>query len=372
MKFKLNDITNVPEIPLSELAKANVINKSFLLAGGEEYPVQKMLWADGLTPQVVEAHFQKQKTPDIFVYTIPNARVFGPNLIGNADWDVYFSNQLYPEWMRAYITDGHAKIGKTSDPSTLKSHTISAPCMAVLNFQYHAYGHFLLEMLPKLLTFRLLADYGFEPRVVIPQDTPQYIRKMMCAVVPSITFVEYDVATEYLIIEKLFLPAWMATAYLHHSYVISTLRDFAIKQVLTHRDGPKKLFIARPKKQLVRYMENHEEVEQLAKTLGFVVIRPDMIEWKKQISLFYQAEIIVGEYGSAMHNTIFSRPGTKVITINWMNALQSAIAHSCGHKLGYILPDDAKPKMYYYNQMDMQSFHLDTANFEHRLRMQVI
>ena len=49
--------------------------------------------------------------------------------------------------------------------------------------------------------------------------------------------------------------------------------------------------------------------------LGFSPIQPDKLSFDEQALTFAEAEVIVCEFGAAMANAMFCRPGTKVVEI---------------------------------------------------------
>ena len=49
---------------------------------------------------------------------------------------------------------------------------------------------------------------------------------------------------------------------------------------------------------------------------------------------------MAGEFGSALHNTIFSPPGTQVIAVNFFNHYQSAIARVRRQRIAFVPPED--------------------------------
>ena len=51
------------------------------------------------------------------------------------------------------------------------------------------------------------------------------------------------------------------------------------------------------------------------KPLGFAAIQPEKLSFDEQALTFAQAEIIVCEFGAALVNAMFCRPGTKVVEI---------------------------------------------------------
>ena len=64
-----------------------------------------------------------------------------------------------------------------------------------------------------------------------------------------------------------------------------------------------------------RNLVNRSEMVEALKRLGFAAIQPEKLSFDEQVLLFAQAEIVVCEFGAALANAMFCRPGTKVIEI---------------------------------------------------------
>ncbi len=62
-----------------------------------------------------------------------------------------------------------------------------------------------------------------------------------------------------------------------------------------------------------RRAENELEIEQLAVAAGFEIVHPQNLPFEKQIALIRGADVVAGCDGSAMHLTIFARPGTRIV-----------------------------------------------------------
>ncbi len=64
-----------------------------------------------------------------------------------------------------------------------------------------------------------------------------------------------------------------------------------------------------------RNLVNRAELIEALTPLGFVAIQPEKLSFDEQALTFAQAEIIVVEFGAALVNVMFCRPGTKVVEI---------------------------------------------------------
>ncbi len=118
------------------------------------------------------------------------------------------------------------------------------------------------------------------------------------------------------------------------------------------QNRPDRIFILRPEaKPRLRKLVNQAEIAAELERRGYTLIKPEEHSFEEQVAIFDAARIIVGEFGSGMHNAMFSRPGTKVVCLNWITPWQSRIAQFFGHEVGYIAPDggqfsDAAAVMY--------------------------
>jgi tetratricopeptide (TPR) repeat protein/capsular polysaccharide biosynthesis protein len=77
---------------------------------------------------------------------------------------------------------------------------------------------------------------------------------------------------------------------------------------------PKRIYISRSKARYRRVLNEADVVEVLAK-FGFVSVLPELMSLEEQIACFAGAEAIVAAHGSGLTNTVFCRPGTKVIEL---------------------------------------------------------
>jgi capsular polysaccharide biosynthesis protein len=78
-----------------------------------------------------------------------------------------------------------------------------------------------------------------------------------------------------------------------------------------------------------RNLTNRAAMIEALKALGFVAIQPDKLKFDEQVLLFAQADAIVCEFGAAMANAMFCKPGTKVIEIIAEGQHDPWSAHLC-------------------------------------------
>lgn len=82
-------------------------------------------------------------------------------------------------------------------------------------------------------------------------------------------------------------------------------------------EAPKRIFVSRSRLPTDHYrqMTNEAELAAFLETRGFSVVAPETLSAAEQIALFHSAEEVVGLGGAGMFNTVFCRPGTRVLDI---------------------------------------------------------
>ena len=79
--------------------------------------------------------------------------------------------------------------------------------------------------------------------------------------------------------------------------------------------------------------------ERTAQELGYELLIPNEMSIQSQIAAFSAADVIVGEYGSALHNSVFSRAGTVLGVLNIIGIEQTRLCAAFNQRL-VMLPAD--------------------------------
>lgn len=101
----------------------------------------------------------------------------------------------------------------------------------------------------------------------------------------------------------------------HGEYLTSIVRD--CHDVIAdgcRGAGYERLFVLR--RWYNRNIVNETELAQLAQERGFKIFNPAEADLATQISVFRDARVIVGAMGSSLTNTIYSRPGSRLIVLS--------------------------------------------------------
>lgn len=138
-------------------------------------------------------------------------------------------------------------------------------------------------------------------------------------------------------------------------------------------DFPKKIYLRRGP--TVRKLINESEVEKRLIARGFAIIAPETLSFAEQVTLFQNAEIIIGPTGAACANIIFSNPEVNVAILmgihkNMPYRYWSNMANAAGvKKINYILGSIVQNKAYDFHgnyQIDINDLLSYLDNLENQ------
>lgn len=200
---------------------------------------------------------------------------------------------------------------------------------------YHTetYGHYLLEALPRLMLLNQ-APAGIEIATSIPRS-------------PTIETLFTGLGVDPARVRHYREPLFCRRAYLPDRLVrlnrsIHPLAREAFSRLRQVGTGsgtrpPERVFISRSRIRR-RRLVNEVEIEAIFERYGFRIVHPELLPIEEQIALFGGAGMIAGLGGSAMHNTVFSLPDTKVLmvsSVEWFVETDVLISQRDG-QLGYV------------------------------------
>ncbi|MBB3349620.1 DUF563 domain-containing protein [Sphingomonas sp. BK069] len=106
-------------------------------------------------------------------------------------------------------------------------------------------------------------------------------------------------------------------------------------------NGPLQLFVLRTPR-YGRGLANEGEIRALVAARGFTLVDPDGLSFAEQVQLFAGAQVVIGQMGAAMTNTLFCRPTTTVIHLaptGWIEPFYWDLAAVRGHHYRVIYGD---------------------------------
>ncbi len=169
------------------------------------------------------------------------------------------------------------------------------------------YSHWLLDVLPRLA---LLNELPPETVIIVQARLAGYQLETL-QMLGLDQRIRLTGETHLRIKEFYFLsPTAMVVCY--NPYAVAWLREQFLRFADKQYQGPKRFFMARDH---FRGLQNEGEVYELFKRLGWTIMRPEELRFAEELQLFAEAEAICGVIGSGFTNTIWCKPGTKVVQI---------------------------------------------------------
>ncbi len=226
------------------------------------------------------------------------------------------------------------KLGQVFLKNKLISRNISEPCVPIAQPGEWVYGHWLIDLLPRVIFAQQL---GIKVKYLLTNRMPDYGRKLLNLIgIMDEDIILYNPIEEAILMEKCFFPShlrWHSAI----SPLLGMVRDkFSIYQSpCTNR----KLFISRGNYNSIQTISNLQKVHDLMRKYGIEIIEPHQYSIEEQIKLFSESSLIIGEYGSGMHNTLFSHPTTKVIVLQSdaeLPFIQAGMGSVLGHPTGFV------------------------------------
>ena len=227
----------------------------------------------------------------------------------------------------------------------LPTRDVDGPLVAFLGPAYEVYGHFLIDYLPKLW---LLEACGFKIsrlRFLVPLKPPQWVLDFLQAAgIQQVQLVPYQFGQEMIRTNTLVVPTIMRT-YERLSQSFGTATRFWVDRVRAQLPQAvglgQRIFVSRANGERTRRFTNRQAIEHAAEQHGYVVFRPETLSLAEQVAAFASARHVVGEYGSGLHNTVFSQPGTTTCalrgTLRDPGSIQSSLSEALDQKTGYVI-----------------------------------
>jgi capsular polysaccharide biosynthesis protein len=240
-------------------------------------------------------------------------------------------------------------------------------CVLLLGPGHRIWGHWLVDFLPKLA---LLQDCGYDLdrlTYLLPDDAPAFgVGLLDLLGIKPDRLLRYDPVLERVRVEQLLIPTMLRSNSRTTRLFARAVRTLRARILARHPappdapPTPSRVFISRARSgRQGRTLRNRARIEAIAAEAGFTIVHPEHLPLIDQLRLFAGARQIMGEYGSALHGTIFSPPGTVVAALRGTGSpiagfLQSAIGRALHQPTGYVFGPTEDDRL--------ESFSVDEAN----------
>lgn len=277
-------------------------------------------------------------------------RVYYNEDLISAYW-MWFVGKLITKVVIDNVRVGQSTIGRFiagNDEAIMPLETSGATLVSLTKPGLKVYGHWILDFLPMVYNFAEAVRMGaIKPpfKFLLAEIAPRRMLTDLFDIKPE-DIITFDDDKQVLKVDRVVVPSLMRVSPLispRMNEFVSYVQDrMGIANITLDADLPRRLFISRGDFQAAdnRLLMNFPEVLEAVTAAGVVPIQPERLPWPQQLKLFAEAEIIMGEYGSGLHNSMFSPASTISIVMfnlksNWN---QSSIAALRGQEVIYIKP----------------------------------
>lgn len=289
---------------------------------------------------------------EVGCYRLRPGLVFGKGLIGTINGIIFTSPDLIIFEENLVGKLWRSPFQKTEDggylrPETREMLTISEPSVLLMKGADHIYGHWIVDILPRIAVLRRCGFYNI--KYIISKNTPTFGKELLrLAGIPQESLIEVDDENQDIYCQDLIVPSVCRYRSVMSAIALD-IYDAMVKTALIEssekiysQENPR-IYLSRKKwGNVSRRMVNSYEVEECATRNGFEIIYPEELTLVEQIQLFQQVRCVIGEGGSALHNTVFGQSDIRVCVLqgnNNGNFIQSAIGDLRNQKTGYLFGD---------------------------------
>jgi capsular polysaccharide biosynthesis protein len=375
-------------VPASEYRDTNAI-KSVVLRAAAEKRVQGPRFVGTYPIKLDALNSVSFEEPKIEISEYRDATA-----IAGTSFIVRDSLAIHPDYFEPKRDVCHSekvKAIKIYPQDNLLRHTLDPPmnleaAISLLGQCAGNYAHFMTEVLPKLLVIDQLDGYKALPILVDAWINPKHIaairhfnrhnRKIIevhigqpvrCQTLVDVSPTAYTPPEYRSFVERRIVERTPAHVHRFSTFAMDLLRR-AARETRPAAGVGRRIFIARKPDAYGngRNITNIITIENIARREGFDVIEPGALTIAGQIAVFRDAEVIIAPIGGALANTIFTKPGCRIICLSayYKDAdyyYYSNFASALGHDIKFVLgPQIKTPGVHPFHhnyRIDMDAFH---------------
>ncbi|WP_213956668.1 MULTISPECIES: DUF563 domain-containing protein [unclassified Variovorax] len=297
----------------------------------------------GISPSLARFYHGEHHIPSVGLYHLDDVEVSSHSLVSrDGHFLVSPQTNVSPDAVSQCALYG--ELTATRIPSRV----VEAPLVLLAGPGHQIWGHWLIDFLPRL---HILHKAGFrieDMQYLLPSTVPPFVEALLALLgIEPRRLVRFHPYQETVLARQLLLPTMYRYSSRVHPDMAQALR-FLVERIAARNDIPtppagfERLFLSRRAAGSDgRLLLNRDAIEQQAAEAGFKVICPEQHPLLDQIALFQQARQIVGEYGSALHGSIFSAEGITVCGLRATTIhpgfLQSGLCEVKLQRIGYVL-----------------------------------
>jgi capsular polysaccharide biosynthesis protein len=201
----------------------------------------------------------------------------------------------------------------------------------------NAYYHWIIEILPKLDSLRVIPEISTIPLIVPRKLAAFQDESLRMAGISPERIVRLD--SKDWAVENLYFPGTLSPSGSPSPHAVAWLRRTFIDVKMSSTFPPSRLIYVTRRDALQRRVLNESEVVEFLRRKGFEVICPGDYSFAQQINIFSEAKVVVAPHGAGLTNMVFAPSGTTLIEFfgeNYINGCYWAIANICGHRHAFL------------------------------------
>jgi hypothetical protein len=318
-------------------------------SGSAKIKVKEPLYIEGCIDKLkILNTFRNRSDYEFFpqgYYIVENAYVLGKGLVSRNLTDIYIGDEISVKvshiamgaWDKALVVKNDRIILTEERSIIFKQGGYILIAFAAI----HIYGHWLLDIIPRLMYIMPIIKEG-NHKILLPITVPGFGIQILkyCGILDTdIEF--YKGYEEIICCENLLIPTVFRYNYWCHPD-IRYMYDVILSRLGCDRlnYGHKKIFISRSKLATAnRKLLNSHQVEEVVGHFGFDVIWPEEYDLDFQIRTFADTSVLLGEFGSGIHNSLFAPKNCLIIVMqgnHMANFTQSTISQSKDQRTAFI------------------------------------
>lgn len=285
--------------------------------------------------------YHQTESWEVGLYNVAAGAVFGFGLLMQRDYLLYCGELGLHAGSVPYERARFMQAGEA-----ITSRAIPGQAVLLTGPAYNIYGHWLVDYLPKLY---VLAQCGYDIgslRFLMPHHSIGYVDAWLDLIgIRTDQLIRYNADCEIIEVESLLVPTCLRSESTASSLL--PLASAFLQSRMKAMDGGEsippggRIYVSRKQSgRELRALRNREAIEAMAADSGFAIVHPEQMPIRDQIAMFQNATHIIGEYGSALHASIFSLIGTVVVALRGPQPepgyLQSGIGHVFQQPTGYV------------------------------------
>ena len=260
-------------------------------------------------------------------------------------------------WRSPLQADGD---GRLSLSRPLRPLQVDEPAFLLSQGGDEIYGHWLLDLIPKT-GWRHRHRAAWTAWIVSTRAPKQAIGLLERQGIARQSLVFYDPLQEYVQCRDL----WFSTLPRHGTALHLPAIQGVFPVFQCHTTVRQKYFLSRAQwPNPYKRCHNRPAVEALFRDAGYQIIHPQQLTEKEQITLYATASHLAGEYGSALHNSVFCPVGTEIICLHhptasiWVQEqLCKAYSQRCVPLAGRAVGDQEQPHWLGEWEVDLKTLH---------------